>query len=125
MRRLALLPLTALALGLVVWTARVNALQEPNPPIEVHRITDKLHMLGSGSTTGGNTALLIAEHGAVLVDTKNEGYGADILQMDRCGAEAGHLIVFDRAPDRTWEDKIFRREAPPGAGRAPVTVWGM
>ena len=45
--------------------------------------------------------------------------------MDRCGAEAGHLIVFDRAPDRTWEDKIFRREAPPGAGRAPVTVWGM
>ena len=45
--------------------------------------------------------------------------------MDRCGAEAGHLILFDRAPDRTWEDKIFRREAPPGAGRAPVTVWGM
>ena len=45
--------------------------------------------------------------------------------MDRCGAEAGHLIVFDRAPDRTWEDKIFRREAPDGAGRAPVTVWGM
>ena len=48
MRRLALLPLTALALGLVVWTARVNAVQEPNPPIEVHRITDALHMLGSG-----------------------------------------------------------------------------
>ena len=44
--------------------------------------------------------------------------------MDRCGAEAGHLIVFDRAPDRTWEDKIFRRETPAGAG-APVTVWGM
>ena len=44
--------------------------------------------------------------------------------MDRCGAEAGHLIVFDRAPNRTWEDKIFRREAPAGPG-APVTVWGM
>ncbi len=45
--------------------------------------------------------------------------------MDRCGAEAGHLIVFDRAPDRTWEEKIFRREAPAGAGGGPVTVWGM
>ena len=45
--------------------------------------------------------------------------------IDRCGAEAGHLIVFDRAPDRTWEEKLFRREAPAGAGGAPVTVWGM
>ncbi len=80
MRRLALPPLTALALGLVVWTANLNALQEPHPPIEVHRITDKLHMLGSGSTTGGNIALFIAERGVVLVDTKNEGYGPDILE---------------------------------------------
>ena len=43
--------------------------------------------------------------------------------MDRCGAEAGHPVVFDRTPDRTWAEKIFRR-VPPGAG-APVTVWGM
>ena len=43
--------------------------------------------------------------------------------MDRCGAESGHLILFDRAPDRTWADKIFRR--PPSADGAPVTVWGM
>ena len=39
--------------------------------------------------------------------------------MDRCGAESGHLIVFDRAPERTWEERIFRREEP------PITVWGM
>ena len=43
--------------------------------------------------------------------------------VDRRGAEAGHLIVFDRTPDRTWAEKIFRR-APAGAG-VPVTVWGM
>ena len=43
--------------------------------------------------------------------------------IDRCGAEAGHLIVFDRTPDRPWADKIFRR-APSEAG-VPVTVWGM
>ena len=38
-------------------------------------------------------------------------------------AEAGHLVVFDRAPDRTWAEKIFCR-APTGAD-VPVTVWGM
>ena len=43
--------------------------------------------------------------------------------MDRCGAEAGHLIVFDRAPDRPWAEKIFRR--PPSGDGVPVTVWGM
>ena len=44
--------------------------------------------------------------------------------MDRCAAEAGHLIVVDRAPQRSWEQKIFRRTAPPAAG-PPVTVCGM
>ena len=43
--------------------------------------------------------------------------------MDQCGAEAGHLIVFDRTPDRPWAEKIFRR-TPSEAG-VPVTVWGM
>ncbi len=43
--------------------------------------------------------------------------------VDRCGAEAGHLVVFDRSPERSWEEKIFRR-APSGDG-VPVTVWGM
>ena len=43
--------------------------------------------------------------------------------VDRCGAEAGHLIVFDRRPERTWAQKIVRR-APAGNG-VPVTVWGM
>ncbi len=45
--------------------------------------------------------------------------------LDRCGAEAGHLIVFDRSTERSWEEKTFRREAPIGAGAARVTVWGM
>jgi glyoxylase-like metal-dependent hydrolase (beta-lactamase superfamily II) len=84
MNRLYLLPLTLLALALVVWNTGLEAAQEPHPPIaEVHRITDNLHMLGSGSTTGGNIAVLIAEHGVVLVDTKNEGYGPDILEHVR------------------------------------------
>jgi hypothetical protein len=43
--------------------------------------------------------------------------------LDRCGAESGHLIVFDRSRERTWEEKIFRREPP--SEETPITVWGM
>ena len=59
-----------------------------------------------------------------LEATITEGLAQTRGYMDHCGAESGHLIVFDRAPDRTWDEKLFRRETPAGAGRA-VTVWGM
>ena len=36
---------------------------------------------------------------------------------------AGHLVVFDRTPDRAWAEKIFRRA--PAEADVPVTVWGM
>ena len=42
--------------------------------------------------------------------------------MDRSGAESGHAVVFDLRPDRTWEERIFRRDPRPG--EPPVTVWG-
>ncbi len=59
-----------------------------------------------------------------LERTIAEGVAQTRAYADRCAAEAGHLIVFDRSPERTWEQKIFRRAAPPGKS-APVTVWGM
>ena len=59
-----------------------------------------------------------------LERTIAEGVAQARAYVDRCGAEAGHLIVFDRSRERTWEQKIFRRAAPPGMD-APVTVWGM
>ncbi len=59
-----------------------------------------------------------------LERTIAEGLAQTRGYLDRCGAESGHLIVFDRAPERSWEEKIFRREAPPGT-EAPITVWGM
>ena len=58
-----------------------------------------------------------------LERTVREGVEQTRGYMDRCGAEAGHLIVFDRSESRTWEEKIFRRA--PAAEGAPVTVWGM
>jgi hypothetical protein len=43
--------------------------------------------------------------------------------MDRCGTPAGHLVIFDRTPDKPWSDKIFTREET-YHGRA-IKVWGM
>jgi hypothetical protein len=43
--------------------------------------------------------------------------------MDRSGGEEGHLVVFDRDPHRTWEEKIFRREEEVRGRR--IGVWGM
>ena len=43
--------------------------------------------------------------------------------MDRCGAEAGHLVIFDVRAGRSWDERLFRRE--PQAGELPITVWGL
>ena len=58
-----------------------------------------------------------------LERTVSEGLEQTAAYMDRCGAEAGHLIVFDRTPDLPWDDKIFRRQE--SFGSKPITVWGM
>ena len=43
--------------------------------------------------------------------------------MDRCEAEEGHLVVFDRTAGKSWEEKVFRREETAGTTR--LTVWGL
>ena len=43
--------------------------------------------------------------------------------MDRCGAGEGHLIIFDRDKQRTWEEKVYQRVEEYG-GKS-VCVWGM
>ena len=42
--------------------------------------------------------------------------------MDGCGAEAGHLVIFDPREGQSWEDRVFRRDPEPG--EPPITVWG-
>ena len=77
---------------------------------------------------GGRTRKFVVECKVLHKDSERtiaDGLAQTRGYMDRCGAEAGHLIVFDRAPVRTWEEKLFRREAPVATGGAPVTVWGM
>ncbi len=56
--------------------------------------------------------------------TAEEGVEQTAGYMDRCGAEEGHLVVFDRREGRSWEDKVFHACRTAGNG-AEVEVWGM
>ncbi len=49
---------------------------------------------------------------------------------DRCGADEAHLIIFDRNPGKSWDEKIFQenRTYEGTAGkevRFPIIIWGM
>lgn len=43
--------------------------------------------------------------------------------MDRCGAGEGHLMVFDRTESKSWEEKLFRREA--AVEDKTIRIWGV
>ncbi len=125
------------------WTQRFDRYQEAGPQLLLQAYLQKVvngggriereYALGSGRVDllivwpqGDRTRRFVVECKVLhqgLERTIAEGLAQTRGYMDRCGAEAGHLIVFDRAPERTWEEKLFRRA--PASGRAPVTVWGM
>lgn len=43
--------------------------------------------------------------------------------LDKCSAEAGHLVIFDRTPEKVWGEKIFQRVVEYQA--MPIRAWGM
>ena len=57
-----------------------------------------------------------------LEQTIAEGIEQTADYMDRCAAEAGHLVIFDRS-DSPWADKIFHRRV--SVGDTHIDVWGM
>ena len=57
-----------------------------------------------------------------LAGTLAEGLPQTAGYMDRCGADAGHLVIFDRSA-KPWNEKIFRRSEEYDG--TPVEVWGM
>ena len=81
-----------------------------------------------GSAAGGEPA----RHARVVIECKvlhkslertiRDGLEQTATYMDRCAADAGHLVVFDRG-DAAWEDKLFHRPAPDGG--PAIDVWGM
>ena len=57
-----------------------------------------------------------------LEQTLEEGLPQTAGYMDRCGADAGHLVIFDR-DEKPWEEKVFRRSEEFDGKR--IEVWGM
>ena len=47
---------------------------------------------------------------------QTEGY------MDRCSADAGHLVIFD-CSEKPWKEKVFRRSEE--FEGTPIKVWGI
>ncbi len=58
-----------------------------------------------------------------LEATVAEGLAQTWEYADRCATDEAHLVIFDRRPGRTWEEKIWTR-AEQYNGLA-IMVWGM
>ena len=59
-----------------------------------------------------------------LEQTMAEGVEQTAEYMDRCAAEAGHLVIFDRRENRRWDDKVFHERRVSNQG-VEIDVWGM
>ena len=59
-----------------------------------------------------------------LEQTIADGLEQTAEYMDRCDAEAGHLIIFDRREGRRWSDKIFRDRRALDSD-VEIDIWGM
>ncbi len=125
------------------WVQRFEQYHEAGPQLllqaHLQRIVngggriEREYALGRGRTDllivwpqGGRERRFVVECKVLrqgLERTVADGLAQTRGYADRCGAEAGHLIVFDRTRERPWSEKIFRR-APAGDG-VPVTIWGM
>ena len=57
-----------------------------------------------------------------LEQTLEEGLPQTAGYMDRCGADAGHLVIFG-CDEKPWEEKVFRRTEEFAGKR--IEVWGM
>ena len=79
---------------------------------------------GSGRMREYVVECKVVRAGDGLESTVTEGVEQTAGYMDRCAAEAGHLVVIDQRAGRTWEEKVFRRQQQ-SKGGTPVEVWGM
>ncbi len=88
---------------LIVWPPRPGGAAERGTPAHRHVIECKI-------LRGG------------LEATIREGARQTLDYADKCRAESGHLVVFDRDESKPWEEKLYRREESLDGGA--VTVWG-
>jgi glyoxylase-like metal-dependent hydrolase (beta-lactamase superfamily II) len=68
----------------ILLTASTHEAHQQRAALELHDVAENLYMLSNASSVdgmggGGNTAIFVTGSGVVLVDTKINGYGRDIL----------------------------------------------
>ena len=76
---------------------------------------------GEVSRTVIECKVLHRRHG--LETTIARGLEQTARYMDRCGTRAGHLVIFDPDPDKSWDRKVYRRDER--CGGHSIVVWGM
>ena len=124
------------------WVARFDY-QEAGPQLLLQAFLQRIvngggriereYGLGRGRTDllilwpqGDRTRRFVAECKVLhksLERTIRDGIEQTTGYMDRCAAESGHLVIFDRDEARSWDEKVFCRREP--AGGVEVVVWGM
>lgn len=77
----------------------------------------KYFVLHAPRQTGKTTCLL------ALADHLNQEGKYACVYTNVETAQAAHLLIFDRDPDRSWEQKLFCRQE--SHNDHPITVWGM
>jgi len=58
-----------------------------------------------------------------LKKTMTEGLKQTWDYMDKCGTDDGHLVIFNRDKDVSWDDKIFQQDAIYQDKK--IMIWGM
>ena len=86
--------------------------------------TDLMIVWPQGTRTRRHVVECKVLHARRGVDrTVAEGLEQTAGYMDRCGAESGHLVIFDRDGKKSWDDRIYHRRE--SAGAVELHVWGM
>ena len=58
-----------------------------------------------------------------LEQTIADGLEQTWAYLDRCGASSGHLMIFDRTPDKPWAEKLFHRSE--SFKSSEIHIWGV
>jgi glyoxylase-like metal-dependent hydrolase (beta-lactamase superfamily II) len=91
----------------------------PRPPVPaIEKVRDNLYAItgsdtsGGAQMTGGTTAVFVTERGVVLVDTKNPGYGPDILAQVKTVTDRPVVMIINTHThgDHTGSNTAFGAE---------------
>jgi glyoxylase-like metal-dependent hydrolase (beta-lactamase superfamily II) len=103
------LALGGTAIAAFAWSAgplRPGEQQSP-APLEIEKVKESLYLIRGG---GGNTAAFITERGVVVVDTKNPGFGQQILEKIRSVTDKPVTMIINT---HTHGDHVSGNEAFP------------